>query len=114
VRQSLVSFFQTTVVCLINEPVVPVFNVASVTAWNKRNLRLSFFYIDSFQMNPLKRAMCILMATLNHFVRIVLHQCGKTSTEHPCGKTFIGPRCFSCFFGEYGPFFDHPTSIIST
>ena len=44
---------QTTVVCLINEPVVPVFNVASVTAWNKRNLRLSFFYIDSFQMNPL-------------------------------------------------------------
>ena len=44
---------QTTVVCLINEPVVPVFNAASVTAWAKRNLRLSFFYIDSFQMNPL-------------------------------------------------------------
>ena len=45
---------QTSVICLINEPVVPVFNAASVAAWSKRNLRLSFFYIDSFQMNPLK------------------------------------------------------------
>jgi DNA-directed RNA polymerase subunit H len=45
---------QTSVICLINEPVVQVFNVASVSAWVKRNLRLSFFYIDSFQMNPLK------------------------------------------------------------
>jgi DNA-directed RNA polymerase subunit H (RpoH/RPB5) len=45
---------QTSVICLINEPVVQVFNAASVSAWAKRNLRLSFFYIDSFQMNPLK------------------------------------------------------------
>ena len=45
---------QTSVVCLINEPVVPVFNAASNMVWNKRNLRLSFFYMDSFQMNPLK------------------------------------------------------------
>jgi DNA-directed RNA polymerase subunit H len=44
---------QTSVICLINEPVVPVFNAVSVGAWAKRNLRLSFFYIDSFQMNPL-------------------------------------------------------------
>ena len=44
----------TSVICLINEPVVQVFNAASVSAWAKRNLRLSFFYIDSFQMNPLK------------------------------------------------------------
>jgi len=41
------------VICLINEPVVQVFNTASVLSWAKRNLRLSFFYIDSFQMNPL-------------------------------------------------------------
>jgi DNA-directed RNA polymerase subunit H (RpoH/RPB5) len=45
---------QTSVICLINEPVVQVFNAASVSVWAKRNLRLSFFYIDSFQMNPLK------------------------------------------------------------
>jgi DNA-directed RNA polymerase subunit H len=45
---------QTTVICLINEPVVQVFNTASVTVWAKRNLRLSFFYIDSFQMNPMR------------------------------------------------------------
>jgi DNA-directed RNA polymerase subunit H (RpoH/RPB5) len=45
---------QTSVICLINEPVVPVFNAASVGVWLKRNLRLSFFYMDSFQMNPLK------------------------------------------------------------
>jgi DNA-directed RNA polymerase subunit H (RpoH/RPB5) len=45
---------QTSVICLINEPVVPVFNAASNMVWSKRNLRLSFFYIDSFQMNPLK------------------------------------------------------------
>ena len=32
----------------------------------------------------------------------------------PLGKTFIGPRCFSCFFGVFGPFFDHATSIIFT
>jgi len=44
----------TSVICLINEPVVQVFNTASVLMWAKRNLRLSFFYIDSFQMNPLK------------------------------------------------------------
>jgi DNA-directed RNA polymerase subunit H len=44
---------QTSVICLINEPVVPVFHQASINAWNTRNLRLSFFYMDSFQMNPL-------------------------------------------------------------
>jgi DNA-directed RNA polymerase subunit H len=44
---------QTSVICLINEPVVPVFTQASVNAWLTRNLRLSFFYMDSFQMNPL-------------------------------------------------------------
>jgi DNA-directed RNA polymerase subunit H (RpoH/RPB5) len=44
----------TSVICLINEPVVPVFNQASVNAWIQRNLRLSFFFMDSFQMNPLK------------------------------------------------------------
>jgi DNA-directed RNA polymerase subunit H len=44
---------QTSVICLINEPVVPVFNQASINAWAVRNLRLSFFYMDSFQMNPL-------------------------------------------------------------
>ena len=44
----------TSVICLINEPVVPVFHAASIGVWNKRNLRLSFFYMDSFQMNPLK------------------------------------------------------------
>jgi hypothetical protein len=44
----------TSVICLINEPVVPVFNAAANMVWSKRNLRLSFFYIDSFQMNPLK------------------------------------------------------------
>lgn len=43
----------TSVICLINEPVVPVFNQASNTAWAVRNLRLSFFYMDSFQMNPM-------------------------------------------------------------
>jgi len=43
----------TSVVCLINEPVVAVFNQASVNAWVTRNLRLSFFYMDSFQMNPM-------------------------------------------------------------
>ena len=43
----------TSVICLINEPVVPIFNQASVNAWVTRNLRLSFFYMDSFQMNPL-------------------------------------------------------------
>jgi len=44
---------KTSVICLINEPVVPVFNQASVTVWAKRNLRLSFFFIESTQMNPL-------------------------------------------------------------
>lgn len=44
----------TSIICLINEPVVPVFNQASVNAWAIRNLRLSFFYMDSFLMNPLK------------------------------------------------------------
>ena len=48
---------QTSVICLINEPVVPVFNQASVNAWVNRNLRLSFFYMDSFQMNPLDHYM---------------------------------------------------------
>ena len=43
----------TTVICLINEPVVPVFNQASLNVWATRNLRLSFFYMDSFQMNPM-------------------------------------------------------------
>lgn len=43
----------TSIICLINEPVVPVFNQASVNAWTTRNLRLSFFYMDSFQMNPM-------------------------------------------------------------
>lgn len=43
----------TSIICLINEPVVQVFNTASNVAWSKRNLRLSFFNIDSFQMNPL-------------------------------------------------------------
>ena len=45
---------QTSVICLINEPVVPVFHQASINAWAVRNLRLSFFFMDSFQMNPLK------------------------------------------------------------
>jgi DNA-directed RNA polymerase subunit H len=45
---------QTTVMCLVNEPVVPVFNQASINVWNTRNLRLSFFFMDSFTMNPLK------------------------------------------------------------
>ena len=44
---------QTTVICLINEPVVSVFHQASINQWAVRNLRLSFFYMDSFQMNPL-------------------------------------------------------------
>jgi DNA-directed RNA polymerase subunit H (RpoH/RPB5) len=44
---------QTSIICLINEPVVSVFNQASINQWNTRNLRLSFFYMDSFQMNPL-------------------------------------------------------------
>jgi DNA-directed RNA polymerase subunit H len=44
---------KTSVICLINEPVVAVFNQASVTVWAKRNLRLSFFFIESTQMNPL-------------------------------------------------------------
>lgn len=43
----------TSVICLINEPVVAVFNQAAVNAWTARNLRLSFFYMDSFQMNPM-------------------------------------------------------------
>jgi DNA-directed RNA polymerase subunit H len=45
---------QTSVMCLVNEPVVSVFHQASINQWNTRNLRLSFFYMDSFQMNPLK------------------------------------------------------------
>jgi len=44
---------QTSVICLINEPVVSVFHQASINQWNTRNLRISFFYMDSFQMNPL-------------------------------------------------------------
>jgi len=44
---------KTSVICLINEPVVAVFNQASVTVWAKRNLRLSFFFSESTQMNPL-------------------------------------------------------------
>lgn len=44
---------QTSVICLLNEPIVPVFTQASVNAWLTRNLRMSFFYMDSFQMNPL-------------------------------------------------------------
>lgn len=43
----------TTVVCLLNEPVVPIFNQASVNVWASRSLRLAFFNMDSFQMNPL-------------------------------------------------------------
>ena len=45
---------QTSIMCLVNEPVVSVFHQASINQWNTRNLRLSFFYMDSFQMNPLK------------------------------------------------------------
>ena len=30
----------------------------------------------------------------------------------PFGKTFIRHRCFSCFFGDFGPFFGDATSII--
>jgi DNA-directed RNA polymerase subunit H len=45
---------QTSVICLINEPVVSVFHQASINQWNTRNLRISFFFMDSFQMNPLK------------------------------------------------------------
>ena len=45
---------QTSIICLINDPVVSVFNQASVSAWNLRKLRLTFFNIDSFQMNPLR------------------------------------------------------------
>lgn len=44
---------QTSVICLINEPVVSVFHQAAINQWATRNLRLSFFYMDSFQMNPL-------------------------------------------------------------
>lgn len=44
---------QTSVICLIDEPIVPIFNQASVNVWNSRNLRLSFFNMESFQMNPL-------------------------------------------------------------
>lgn len=44
---------QTSIICLINEPVVSVFHQASINQWNTRNLRLSFFFMDSFQMNPL-------------------------------------------------------------
>ena len=44
---------QTSVICLINEPVVPVFHQASINAWNTRNFRLTFFCMDSFLMNPL-------------------------------------------------------------
>ena len=43
----------TSIICLINEPVVSVFNQAAVNVWATRNLRLSFFYMDSFQMNPM-------------------------------------------------------------
>ena len=32
----------------------------------------------------------------------------------PFGETFVCPRCFSCFFGDFGRFFDHPTSITFT
>jgi DNA-directed RNA polymerase subunit H len=45
---------QTSIMCLVNEPVVSVFHQASINQWVTRNLRLSFFYMDSFQMNPLK------------------------------------------------------------
>jgi DNA-directed RNA polymerase subunit H len=47
---------QTSVICLLNEPVVAVFNQASASAWATRNqnLRLSFFAMRSFQFNPLK------------------------------------------------------------
>jgi len=44
---------QTSVICLINEPTVSVFHQASINQWVTRNLRLSFFFMDSFQMNPL-------------------------------------------------------------
>jgi len=44
---------QTSVICLIDEPIVPIFNQASVNVWASRTLRLSFFNMDSFQMNPL-------------------------------------------------------------
>jgi len=43
----------TSVICLVNEPVVSVFHQASINQWNTRNLRLSFFHMDIFQMNPL-------------------------------------------------------------
>jgi DNA-directed RNA polymerase subunit H len=43
----------TTVMCLINEPVASVFNQASINQWATRNLRLYFFFMDSFQMNPM-------------------------------------------------------------
>ena len=45
---------QTSIICLINEPVVSVFHQASINQWVTRNLRLTFFFMDSFQMNPLK------------------------------------------------------------
>ena len=44
---------QTSIICLINEPVVPVFHQASINVWSTRNLRLSFLFMDSFTMNPL-------------------------------------------------------------
>jgi DNA-directed RNA polymerase subunit H len=44
----------TSVICLINEPVVSVFHQASINMWSSKRLRLSFFHLDSFQMNPLK------------------------------------------------------------
>jgi len=44
----------TSIICLINEPVASVFNQASINVWNTRKLRLSFFFMDSFQMNPLR------------------------------------------------------------
>ena len=45
---------RTTVICLLNEPVVQVFHQASAAAWAKDRLRLFFFSMDSFQMNPMK------------------------------------------------------------
>ena len=44
----------TSIVCLINEPVATVFHQASINMWATKRLRLTFFHLDSFQMNPLK------------------------------------------------------------
>jgi hypothetical protein len=44
------------------------------------------------------------MATLNHFVGIVLHQCWKTSTEYLLEKHFRAQGVFHAFSAILAPF----------